>query len=295
MIVTKLQGGHSNQLFQYATGRALAARHGVELVMDVRWFDAIAEGDTRRAFELEQYSLDQNLVDGRSLALRESTSRAFPLRGLLPRASRRGPTLVPYRQLGNGYDPRVLSLPDNSYLEGWWQDERYFSEIRATLLAELQLRSSVNGRNAEVLRQIRNGASVSMHVRRGDYVTNPAATSFHGVLGIGYYEAALEELSRRTGLREPNLFVFSDDIEWCKRHLRIPQRMHFVDGANSGAEDMHLMRHCDHHIVANSSFSWWGAWLGEHPAKVVVAPKRWFKDHDANTETGIVPPSWVRL
>jgi Glycosyl transferase family 11 len=289
VIVTKLQGGHSNQLFQYATGRCLAVRLGVELFMDTQWFGAIAEGDTPRVYELDRYRFDQRFVGADSFTLTGQTSRSWPWR-------RRGkPTLEHHRQQGHGFDARVLQLPDNAYLEGWWQDERYFKEIRQRLLDELELRDPVAGKNVDWLRRIRDRVSVSVHVRRGDYVTNPATTEFHGVLGVSYYEAALERLAEATGELDFELFVFSNDIDWCKSELDLRYPTTFIDGGNSGPEDMHLMKHCKHHVVANSSFSWWGAWLSEYRAKVVIAPKNWFSDATVNSETEIVPPSWLQI
>jgi hypothetical protein len=294
VIVTKLQGGHSNQLFQYATARALALRLAVELYMDPQWFSAIAEGDTPRVYELGGYKLEQKFADPESFALADDGQRPSKLSRLLVRPPRK-PLLTYYRQEGQGFDERVLHLPDDSYLEGWWQDERYFREIRQTLLQEIELKDPVAGNDAEWLRQIRDSVSVSLHVRRGDYVTNPAAREFHGLLGMDYYGAALEQLIELTGERDLELFVFSDDIDWCKRQLEFGYPTTFIDSGNSGAEDMRLMKRCRHHVIANSSFSWWGAWLGNHPEKVVIAPKNWFRDAAADAETEIVPANWLRL
>jgi len=262
--------------------------------MDRQWFGAIAEGDTTRVYELDGYKLEQKFIAPESFTLAENGRRPSPLRRLLAGTPRK-PMLEHHRQQGHGFDERVLELPDDSYLEGWWQDERYFLDIRPALLEEIELKDPVAGRNAEWLRQIQNTTSVSVHVRRGDYVDNPTTRAFHGVLGIEYYAAALEHVAAVTGERDLNLFVFSNDIDWCKQSLELGYRTTFVDSGNSGAEDMRLLKTCRHHVVANSSFSWWGAWLSDHPEKVVVAPKNWFSDPAANAETEIVPPGWLRL
>lgn len=294
MIVTKLQGGHSNQLFQYAAGRSLALSLGVDLYMDRQWFGAIAEGDTPRFYELDSYRLEQRFIDPGDFTLTEERPKRSKLRSRLARRASPKPVLEHYRQKGHSFDANVLRLADDSYLEGWWQDERYFSRIRATLLDEIELRQPVAGQNAEWLRRIEDSVSVSLHVRRGDYVTNPVTRAFHGVLDASYYGAALGRLVELTGERTLELFVFSNDIDWCRRELQLGQRTSFVEG-NSGPVDMHLMKRCRHHIVANSSFSWWGAWLSDHPGKVVIAPRTWFSDAAADAEIEIVPPSWVRL
>jgi hypothetical protein len=294
VIVAKLQGGHSNQLFQYATARCLAVRRGAEVRLDAHWFGSIAEGDTPRSYELDGYRFDQRLIQPERFDLADDWSRAGR-RLRFPALKPRRRTLRRYRQEGHGFDPRVLDLPDDTYLEGWWQDERYFEEIRPLLLEELELRDPPTERDVDWLRLIRDGASVSMHVRRGDYVTNPAARAFHGVLEPSYYHAALARLIEVSSERRVTVFVFSDDLDWCRRELRFEHPTSYVDSGNTGAADMRLMKHCKHHIVANSSFSWWGAWLSDHPRKVVVAPVTWFADAQANVETEIVPASWVRV
>ena len=286
-------GGHSNQLFQYATARCLAMRLGTDVYMDRSWFDAIAEGDTQRTYELEGYSFEQRFIEPDGFTLLEDSERP-PRHRFFTRKPTKTP-LARYRQQGHRFDERVLGLPDGMYLDGWWQDERYFREIRATLLEEIELKEPVGERDAEWLRAIRESTSVSVHVRRGDYVTSPATTAFHGVLEASYYQAALARLRALSGDGELRLFVFSNDIAWCRDHFRFDYPTTFVDSGNSGAEDMRLMRECRHHVVANSSFSWWGAWLSDHPEKVVIAPKRWFRDEQADAETEIVPTSWERI
>jgi Glycosyl transferase family 11 len=292
VIVTKLMGGHSNQLFQYATARCLAMRHGTDVYMDRSWFDAIAEGDTQRSYELDGYAFEQRFIQPESFTLLEQGQRA-PRRFFSRRP--RTTSLAPYRQQGHEFDERVLDLPDDTYLDGWWQDERYFQAIRPTLLGEIELTKPVAQRDAAWLSAIRGSRSVSLHVRRGDYVTNPATTAFHGVLESSYYDAALSRLRELSGDDKLELFVFSNDIPWCSRHLRFEYPTTFIDSGNSGAEDMRLMRECRHHVIANSSFSWWGAWLSDHPEKIVIAPQRWFSEERANAQTEIVPPSWERI
>ena len=294
MIVAKLQGGHSNQLVQYATARSLAERRKAGVHLDPGWFASIADGDTKRIYELEAYRFEQRLLEPADISVADADQRASTGLRRFSRRPRK-PVLRRYRQRGHRFDPHVLELPDDTYLEGWWQDERYFSEIRPILLDELELRDPPSERDAGRLREIGEQVSVSLHVRRGDYVTNPAARTFHGVLDSSYYEAALERLVDVTDERDLKVFVFSDDIEWCRKVLRLVHPTVFIDSGNSGAADMRLMRSCRHHVVANSSFSWWGAWLSDHPAKVVVAPERWFADPEANAETEVVPKSWLRI
>jgi hypothetical protein len=142
-----------------------------------------------------------------------------------------------------------------------------------------------------LLKRVSSNNSVSVHIRRGDYVSNPHASKFHGTKGLDYYEKAVERIAET--VKNPELFVISDDIEWCKENLRLPYKTTHIDG-NAGFEDMHIMSHCAHNIIANSSFSWWAAWLNTNPDKVVIAPKKWFNDESINTED-VVPKTWIRL
>lgn len=295
MIIVKLEGGHSNQLFQYAAGRRLADKLGSPLYMDKHWFSTVAKVDTPRFYELGDYKIAQKFIDRKNFALVEDKPEDLKAKIYNLTKGRTKPRVRHFRQKGNSFNREVLSLPDNTYIDGWWQDERYFKDIRPSLLREVELKTAPRGKNASWLKQIKNSQSVSLHIRRGDYVTNKLTNKFHGVVPNDYYPAALKLLAKNTGQKELELFVFSNDIDWCKQNLKFDYPTTFIDGDNSGAEDMRLMKHCRHNILANSSFSWWGAWLNQNPDKVVIAPKVWFQDNVANAETDIVPKEWIRL
>ena len=129
-------------------------------------------------------------------------------------------------------------------------------------------------------------------MRRGDYVTNKNASSFHGTKDLGYYKAALKPVLKQTN--KPVIFVFSDDPEWCKQNLKFSQNTIYVEGNKKGSEDMRLMMQCKHNIIANSSFSWWAAWLNQNSDKVVVAPKKWFNDPKIDV-SDVIPKSWLKI
>lgn len=295
MIIVKIEGGHSNQLFQYAAGRRLAHRLGVDLYLDLWWFDQIEEIDTPRPYELADYSFPQRFITRTDFALVEDKPDDLKAKIYNLTRGRSKPRIKAYRQVGHGFNEAVLDLPDNTFLDGWWQDERYFKDIRPILLKETELKNKPNARNARWLKEIKDSNSVSIHVRRGDYVTNHLTNKYHGVLPMSYYERALETLVKKTGAKDFKLFVFSNDMEWCKRNIKFKFPTIFVDGHNVGPEDMRLLKHCKHNISANSTFSWWGAWLNQNPEKIVIAPKTWFQHKEDNAATGIVPPEWIRI
>lgn len=297
MIVVALKGGLGNQLFQYAAGRAFALRLGRPLRLDLselerrRW----SKDHTPRAFELAPYDIRAELVHRDATRLRRAASSVLPA-ALLDRATgtvtlgeRDLPRPAPHRARA-----RVLRL------EGYFQSERFFANAEGEIRRDLRPRNDLRPAHAALLERIRAGTSASLHLRRGDYLTNPAASAHHGVLPLDYYRAALAELRRRVG--SPSLFVFSDEPGWAREHLDLPEPFEVVGGEPGRAslapfEDLWLMSQCQHHVIANSSFSWWGAWLGTCREKVVIAPARWFADEATNAARGadVVPGRWLRV
>lgn len=288
MIVVKLMGGLGNQMFQYATGRRLALAHDAPLKLDLSWFDT----QEKRHYELGDLCVFESFATpGEVLAL--TRNKPSPLHRLLGREARARDTWIRERHFH--FDATVLDLPDGLYLEGYWQSERYFADIAHVLREEFAVRNPLEGRNAEMAERMANSSSMSVHVRRGDYVDEPETKAEHGVCGPDYYQQAVERV--REHAEEPHAFVFSDDPAWVRAHFELPCPMTVVDHNGPAAhEDLRLMTRCRHHIIANSSFGWWGAWLHDGPASgvLVVAPHRWFNRDDVDTST-VIPDDWVRL
>jgi hypothetical protein len=199
-----------------------------------------------------------------------------------------------YRERHFHFDPVVKTLAAPICLEGFWQSERYFSDVADLIRQEFMAPVAMDPDNAAVMAQIAARSAVSLHVRRGDYVSNPVTNRFHGVCSPEYYRRAVDFISAR--VEAAHLFIFSDDQEWTRANLRFPLPITFVDvnSSDRGDQDMRLMARCRHHILANSSFSWWGAWLNSSKGKIVVAPQRWFSASDNDTRD-LIPESWVRL
>jgi hypothetical protein len=291
VIVVRLLGGLGNQMFQYAAGRRLAAVHGAELVLDRGWFD----NEGRRAAAPRTYELDRFGVPERTISLTQwklawltGSSRAQRLLG------RRRRRFTALREDGSfRVDRRVLDAPDDSILVGYWQSERYFEDVADAVRERFAFTSPLVGRAAEVAAAIGAAESVGVHVRRGDYVNDPHTNSFHGTLEPEYYARALDRLRERLG-GELAAFVFSDDPEWAQSSLALPLETTFVDGVGDHHDELRLLSLCRHQVIANSSFSWWAAWLNANDAKRVIAPRRWFRDESIDT-SDLVPPSWERL
>jgi hypothetical protein len=191
------------------------------------------------------------------------------------------------REAGRRYDPRVLAARGELYLLGYWQARQYVEAVAETLRTELHLTAPPSPENARWLEAIHRQPSVALHLRRGDYVAHPR---FQMADPLAYYRAAFAHVAaRHAGLQA---FVFSDDIPWARAHLALPAPLYFLDH-NGGApqEDLRLMAACQHQIIANSTFSWWAAWLNPHPAKMVCAPRTWF-NHDPDAAADLLPPDW---
>lgn len=283
-----LAGGLGNQMFQYAAGRALALRHGTELMLDLAPFRK-GQFEVERPFELDRLRIEvAPSTDGSALSFLLARRPARPLQRLGGWRTARERSLA--------YDPAFASLPDRTFLMGYWQSWRYFQDHADHIAAELQPQAPLSDASERVRQRAATEASVSLHVRRGDYVTSSQVAGFHGVLPLEYYAQALSFIQER--VENMQVYVFSDDLDWCRRSLGgLGLAMSYVD-CNQGADswqDLYVMAACRHSIVANSSFSWWGAWFGDRsqraPGRTVVAPRHWFSGADVPIEDR-APPEW---
>ena len=292
MIITKIIGGLGNQMFQYAAGRALSLRKGVPLALDVSGFKhyKVHQGfEFQRLFRQEYEiasSVDLFKMIGwqSSVAIQRVLSRT-------PFASLRHPRFIvePHYQYWAG----INMLPTECYLSGYWQSEKYFDDVIPVIREDFTFRMPLEKKNAELAKHIAQVNAVSLHVRRGDYVTNPNAAASHGLCSLDYYQSSIRTISDRVD--QPHFFIFSDDIAWVKSNLELDFPHYYVDH-NHGADsynDMRLMSLCQHHIVANSSFSWWGAWLNPSATKIVIAPKKWFVNERDTRD--LYPAGWILL
>ena len=293
MIVVQLKGGLGNQMFQYAAGRALALRRGDPLLLDTRLFAfypnrSYALGQLR--IESEDAPLHINRLLARQCFGRYADSLLRKAETLLG-----SPPAVVRERMPFQHDQKLFAdLPADVYLVGYWQNEGYFRTIADHIRHEFTLRALPDKVNAELLAAIEGCAAVSLHVRRGDYVSDKSVLAHHGVCSLDYYRRAITLMGERVA--EPHFFVFSDDIPWAREHLDIPWPVTYLghNGSEAAHEDLRLMRACKHHVIANSSFSWWGAWLSEHPDKTVIAPRPWLSDPQLR-EVDPVPAGWLKL
>lgn len=295
MIIVKLKGGLGNQMFQYAAGRQLAQLHNTQLKLDI--FSLAGSGiDIPRDYELKHLSVTAGIATAAEVELLRRQGYG-PVRRLLSAVSslsgRKLPLPGDYCEPHFNYDPNFFVTTDNRYLDGYWQSEKYFAAVAENIREEFTVRNPLEGLNLELAARIGITESVSLHVRRGDYVTHPIIANYHGICSPEYYKRAIKIISKELNL--PHFFVFSDDPTWVQANLTIPFSSTFISHNGSfGHEDLRLMSLCRHHIIANSSFSWWGAWLNRNPGKIIVSPSRWFTNPEIDT-CDLLPGTWLRI
>ncbi len=292
MIITHVIGGLGNQMFQYAAGRALSLERREPLYLDVQDYAGYA---LHNGYELDRiFNIKAQLASNAELKKVLGWRAYSPIRKKLyrPQLSKfRGKRMFVDTQFSSWR--QIKEVPNDCYLMGNWQTEHYFKDYQEAIRADFSFRLPPAGLNAALAEQISSGVAVSLHVRRGDYVANPASLAHHGLCSLDYYRRTIDYITARVA--NPIFYIFSDDIPWVRENLLINYQCHYIDH-NKGDEscnDMRLMSLCKHHIIANSSFSWWGAWLNPRADKIVVAPQRWvLSDFDTSD---IVPSSWVKI
>lgn len=288
-VIIRLKGGLGNQLFQYAMGRCLAMQLGARLILDRREVLPIAECSAGQTAALEAFSIRAELSNGQGLERYPDWQirHLWYTRKFIHRWSNI------YFERCFGFAPISIADVRNRMLVGYWQSDRFFQPIAEELRHDLTLAAPLPAAAWSLVSAMQEPGSIAMHIRRGDYLANPRAQRIHGVCGLDYYQQAIDlMISRNAG---DSFFVFSDDPDWARANLRIPGQVVMVSRPEFPAHvDLHLMGCAKHHIIANSSFSWWGAWLGASPDQIVVAPEPWFNLPSLSGES-LYRDGWVRL
>lgn len=270
-MIVRLKGGLGNQMFQYALGRALAEKKHEKLWLDIRDF----EKDRLRKYELDKQNISKVYYNGFSLSMYAIIGRFCKKIGNRKMINRL------LRVCGEEKEFLVQSITSERYLDGYWQNINYFKDIRPMLVNEFRYTGSLTQLQNQVIINMQNENSVAMHVRRGDYLTG-AAAELYVILNRDYYDVAMDYL--RSKIADLKIYVFSDDIEWCKKEFSDLSDAVFVDSSISTNQhvDLELMKNCKHFIIANSTFSWWASWLTNYNEKIVIAPYHWFKNEQLN-------------
>jgi hypothetical protein len=293
VVVVKLIGGLGNQLFQYALGRRISIKRNVPLKLDLSDFESYQ----LRQYGLHHLNIVEDIATPEDLARFERNAPKAPVNFI----SQFGAKLFPYYfryitfvESGLPFDPDVLKIRGNLYLDGYWQSEKYFKEIEGVIRREFTVKDRPDPLTEQIAQTISDTDSVCLHIRRGDYVSNSETNKIYGVCSLDYYDTAMRELMRT--VMAPHYFVFSDDPQWVQDNLKPGHPTTFVthNDTSKDYEDLRLMSLCKHFIIANSSFSWWGAWLGAHPKKLVFSPRAWFQTGGHDTRD-LRPDSWYLI
>lgn len=292
MIIVKLQGGLGNQMFQYALGRHLSIKNNTDLKLDISALETNNSSVTKRRYGLSVFNIEASLATKNEVAwfkkyLFRKGKFWFWYNRTIANRSR-----YAWEEHFN-FEQWILDLKDPVYLDGFWNTEKYFKDIEDVIRKDFILKEPLTDISKESLSLILKTESVSLHVRRGDYATDPKTNSWLGVCSLEYYDKAIKRIG--ADIKNPHFFIFSDDPAWVKENITPPFPTIYVSGnPEKPEEDIVLMSKCRHNIIANSSFSWWGAWLNANPQKIVIAPKQWFKTKKMDTRD-IIPETWIKI
>jgi hypothetical protein len=291
MVVSNIIGGLGNQMFQYAASLAIVRKSGAQLKLDTSNFQGyeLHHGyELRRVFDINTPIASREEVESilgwkSNSFIRKLYRRIF--KGMVQSNYVIEPTFT--------YWANVYQLADMAYLEGYWQSEKYFAEIASEVRERFTFKVALEDKNLELSHLINTSNSVGLHVRRGDYVSNTANSKVYYQCSMDYYNRAIESVAK--AVNNPVFFVFSDDIKWAKDNLNVDYEFVFIDHNRGEGSyvDMQLMSLCKHNIIANSTFSWWGAWLNTNPKKIVYSPKEWFVNGRSSDD--LIPEYWNRI
>jgi len=280
-------------MFQYAIARALSERYQTAFILNRSWFGTPQGNATPRELQLNLLNIQDIQFTG-EIFPKKLGKIARILQPFLPTQS-----LVIYQRNAFDFDPTLFKLKNVStrdlYISGYWQAFPYIDAIRELLKEEFKTRSAIADSYQDYLQKIHTSESVMVHIRRGDYVHSPAAAQYHGTLPIHYYQTAIQDLLAV----KPNahLFIFSDDLMWAKEALGASVQKTYIEhtsSADEAAQELQLMFACKHHIIANSSLSWWGAWLKQEKNGLVLAPNRWINDQHLDL-SNLLPAEWKKV
>jgi hypothetical protein len=288
MVVVKLKGGLGNQMFQYATARGISQKHVFVDTTYLDWNTTSIDDFVARNYELEIFKNKKAIRISKLLYKILHTKKYAFIRNVF------FPKFQQVQEKGHSF-MESLAEYKNPYLEGCFQNEKYFVSIRDKILNEFTFPAldNSNNQNLSIIKSHDN--AVSIHVRRGDYLMQ-SNINYFGILPISYYKKAIEIVESKTS--NPHYFIFSEDTEWCENNFdflkdkcTLMNNNHLYDSW----KDMYLMTECRHHIISNSSFSWWGAWLSTNEG-IKLAPEKWFNPQEVRYDIRhFVPEKWTLI
>ena len=291
MIISKILGGLGNQMFQYAIAKVIAEKHNVVLKFDLRGL--FAGEDVRKTYELDIFGIPEIQATHKEYFpyYRNSKFGSKTLWNFIKKINK----LQHYKEQKFTFNKNlILNSSSNMLLRGLFQSEKYFLEQRNLILKEFTFKEPLNSKNLELSKKLKEQNSIAVHIRRGEFAANAKINQNIGTTSLDYYNKAIEHIEKNT--ENTVFYIFSDSPEWVKENFKILKNAKQIDW-NTGKEsyrDMQLMSLCKHNIIANSTFSWWGAWLNQNPNKIVIAPQKWFSGWDYDTKD-LIPETWIKF
>jgi hypothetical protein len=292
MFFVKIHYGLGNQMFQYALARRISIERQLPFKMDISFYSKNPTlKETKRTYDLNKFNIIENVATDVELNRFASDSILKRLSQKLER------NLVPYyyrsivREKGLSFDSNILKIRKGSYLHGYWQNEEYFKPVERILRKDFTFKFGPDQLTASLINLIKSKESaIAIHIRRGDYLTDKNILSVLYHCPQSYYGNAIEYIAKE--VKNPFFFIFTDDPDWARDSFKIGYPNTLISGQSldSPPEELRLMSSCKHFIIANSSFSWWAAWLGSSLEKIVIAPQQWYKNG-----TNIASPNWIKL
>lgn len=319
MKIVRIKGGIGNQLFQYAFGIKLS-NFNAEIKFDLSDYDIYTKKDKFGVkYRLDKFNTNMKIATEQEILKIKGKEKKSKLNnkimynfGLLSKIYRmfywRYDRIMYTRRrviIEKPYKFKTQNVKDNKYFDGYWAKYKYFEDIRDFLLKKLKLNNEYQtNKYKELKERIANQEnSISVHLRKwgGDKAKEANHEQIEldvfGVLPFDYYIKAVRYIEER--INNPNFYIFSDDIEWAKKNLKINDNHKFINlGSEGDYLELKLMSYCKHNIIANSTFSWWSAWLNENPDKIVIAPKRWYNNLNFQKQyekNHFIPKEWIKL
>ncbi len=281
MIIIQIQEGLGNQMFQYALGLHVSIKFSEPLYFDLTDY----RQQQLRKFELNVFGIDNKEVNA---------ATRFYYNGLIKIINFTG---IKYKNVFSeksfAFDEKVFKTPYPVYYNGFFQSYKYFDNISSEVRKRLSFIYPLDQANQLIVSQITTSNSISLHIRRGDYVFWEKFNSSHVLCGLDYYEKGIEHIQQKT--KNCRFFIFSDDPKWIRANMKFDYVLIEGNVGENSWKDMYLMSLCKHHIIANSTFSWWGAWLNPSTDKIVIAPQKWFGNETNEEMKDLCPPEWIRM
>lgn len=300
MIIVKITGGLGNQMFQYVLGRSLSIKQKCDLKLDLSWYreyDKIVDTNdpnkaTKRDYLLKYFNISGQILPSWYLSMIKKNSL---LRKYHPKVARIIPNkLFDYNVLiENNFSWTNIKNQTNYFAIGYWQQSLYFEKHKDVINQDFRLINPMTFVNRQYLDQISSTNSVAIHIRRGDLISKPSGAELQPTCTLEYFYSGITIILNK--VKDLSLFIFSDDMEWCKNHFKNKHPIIFVDSIGNDHEHFYLMSQCKYQVIANSTYSWWAAWLNHYPDKIIVAPKNWYHDAQLNESAMFIPNNWIRI